>query len=451
MGRRSGKGGLMRIAVIGSGIAGLASAWLLSGEHAQDRHEVVLFEANDYLGGHTHTHDIELQGQRYAVDTGFIVHNSEHYPLLSRLFDELGVATQATTMSFSVRSEASGLEYNATDLDALFCQRRNLLSPRFWGMLRDLLRFYREAPALLNMEGDGPTLGDYLAQGGYGAMFRDEHLVPMASALWSSPSARILAFPAKYLVRFMANHQMLQVSDRPQWRVVQGGSSAYIRAMREQWRVQERSNTPVRMILRDDDGATVFLDDSAERFDQIVLACHSDQALKLLSDANDRERAILGAMPYQLNDTVLHTDASLLPKRRKAWAAWNASVPRDPADVCTVSYCMNLLQNIDSPEPLVVTLNRTDAIDPAKILRRMRYHHPMYSHASVAAQRRKAEIQGQRRTWFAGAYWGWGFHEDGMRSAVEVAEALGVHWQSGAQIEDVCSGAKAPIQPVAAA
>lgn len=413
----------MRIAIVGSGIAGLASAWLLS-----QQHEVVLFEANDYLGGHTHTHDIELQGRRWAVDSGFIVHNPAHYPLLSALFAELGVASQPTTMSFSVRDEASGLEYNATDLDSLFCQRRNLLSPRFWGMLRDLMRFYRGAPALLDQPGEGPTLGDYLDAGDYGAMFRDLHLVPMASALWSSPSSRILSFPAKYLLQFMANHQMLQVEGRPQWRVVRGGSNTYVKALRARWRVQERVSTPVRMLLRDADGVTVFTDAGAERFDQLVLACHSDQALRLLSDAVDQERSILGAMPYQANETVLHTDAALLPRRRKAWAAWNAYVPRAADDVCTVSYCMNLLQGLDAPEPFVVTLNRTEAIDPAKILRRMQYHHPIYSHASVAAQARKAEIQGRRRTWFAGAYWGWGFHEDGMRSAVEVARGLGVAW-----------------------
>jgi len=429
----------MRIAVVGSGIAGLASAWLLSRQH-----EVVLFEANDYLGGHTHTHDIELQGRRYAVDTGFIVHNPGHYPLLNAMFAELGVESQPTTMSFSVRNEASGLEYNATDLDGLFCQRRNLVSPRFWGMLRDLFRFYREAPALLALPGEGPTLGDHLSEGGYGAMFRDEHLVPMASALWSSPSAKILAFPAKYLVQFMANHQMLQASDRPQWRVVRGGSNSYVRALRSRWRVEERMNTPVREVLRDSEGAVVFTDRGAERFDRIVLACHSDQALRLLNDASDAERSILGDMPYQTNDTVLHTDASLLPQRRKAWAAWNAAIPRDPADVCTVSYCMNLLQGIDSPEPFIVTLNRSDAIDPAKILRRMRYEHPVYSHASVAAQARKAEIQGQRHTWFAGAYWGWGFHEDGMRSAVEVANALGVRWNPAARVDAAATGIVMP-------
>ncbi len=434
----------MRIAVVGSGIAGLASAWLLSKQH-----DVVLFEANDYLGGHTHTHDIELHGRRYAVDTGFIVHNPEHYPLLNALFAELGVESQPTTMSFSVRNEASGLEYNATDLDGLFCQRRNLVSPRFWGMLRDLFRFYRNAPALLAMPGEGPTLGDYLAEGRYGAMFRDEHLVPMASALWSSPSAKILAFPAKYLAQFMANHQMLQIADRPQWRVVRGGSSTYVRALRSRWRVQERLNTPVRKVLRSQDGVTVFADASVERFDRIVLACHSDQALRLLGDASDAERSILGDMPYQSNDTVLHTDASLLPRRRKAWAAWNAAIPRDPADVCTVSYCMNLLQGIESPEPFIVTLNRTATIDPARVLRRMHYEHPVYSHASVAAQARKAEIQGQRQTWFAGAYWGWGFHEDGMRSAVDVASALGVQWHSSVRIDEIPADAAMPEQVAA--
>ena len=413
----------MRIAVVGSGIAGLASAWLLS-----RRHDVVLFEANDYLGGHTHTHDIALGERRFAVDTGFIVHNPQHYPLLSGLFDELGVATQPTTMSFSVRNEASGLEYNATDLDALFCQRRNLLSPRFWRMLRDLARFYREAPALLDDPGPGPTLGDYLDAGGYGALFRDDHLVPMASALWSSPSSTILGFPAKYLVQFMANHQMLQVAGRPQWRVVTGGSQRYVDALRARWRVRTRLSTPVRMLLRDALGVTVMTDVGGERFDHAVLACHSDQALRLLADPSDAEREILGAMTYQPNDTVLHTDAHVLPRHRKAWAAWNAWVPRTPGDACTVSYCMNLLQNLDAPVPFVVTLNRTDAIDPSKILRRMQYHHPVYSHASVAAQARKGEIQGLRRVWFAGAYWGWGFHEDGMRSAVDVARCLGVDW-----------------------
>ncbi|HWG71077.1 MAG TPA: FAD-dependent oxidoreductase [Steroidobacteraceae bacterium] len=416
----------MRIAVVGSGIAGLASAWLLS-----RRHEVTLFEANGYFGGHTHTHAVEQAGRSYRIDSGFIVHNPAHYPLLTQMFAQLGVASQPTTMSFSVHSEAGGLEYNAATLDTLFCQRRNLLSPRFIGMVRDLARFYREAPALLLQPDDMTTLGAYLEQHRYGSAFRDQHLIPMASALWSSPATQILQFPARYLVQFMVNHQMLQISDRPRWRVVQGGSSTYVAALRAHWPVHERLNCPVFSIRRHIDVVEVDSAAGTERFDQVVLACHGDQSLALLADANEREQSILGAMSYQANEAVLHTDAGVLPRRRKAWAAWNAWLPRDPEAACTVSYCMNLLQGIDSPEPFVVSLNRSDAIDPSKVLARMRYHHPVYTQAAVSAQTRKAEIQGRRRTWFAGAYWGWGFHEDGMRSAVEVAVALGVHWPLG--------------------
>ena len=409
----------MRIAVVGSGISGLASAWFLS-----QRHAITLFETNDYLGGHTHTHDIEIDGRHLAVDTGFIVYNESHYPLLTRLFAELGVRSQPTTMSFSVSNAASGLEYSATSLDSLFCQRRNLLSPRFWGMLRDLWRFYREAPALLSAAGAGPTLGEYLAAHRYGAAFRDEHLVPMAAALWSAPAARILEFPAQYLVRFLANHQMLQLSGRAPWRVLTGGSASYVRAMRMRWRVEERLHSPALSVRRDGGRVQVMSRAGLECFDQVVLACHSDEVLRILEDPTAAERDILGAMPYQDNEAVLHTDASLLPHARKAWAAWNAFVPATPRSHCTVSYCMNLLQGIQTHEPLVVTLNRSHAIDPAKVLRRMNYRHPVYTRQSVAAQARRAEIQGRRGTWFAGAYWGFGFHEDGLRSAVDVCAAF---------------------------
>lgn len=408
-----------RIAVVGSGIAGLASACWLS-----QRHEVTLFERCDRLGGHTHTHDIELDGRAYAVDTGFIVFNALHYPLLTALFDELGVESQPTTMSFAVHDEASGLEYNATSLDTLFCQRRNLASPAFWRMLLDLRRFYREAPALLHGDDEGPTLGDYLARGGYGRLFVEHHLVPMACALWSSPVASVLDFPARYLVQFMANHQMLQVQGRAPWRVVRGGSSRYIDALRARWRVRVRTGDPVHAVHRGDDVVDVDSASGRHRFDDVVLACHSDQALALLSDADARERAVLGAIRYQANDVVLHTDERLLPRHRKAWAAWNAHVPAAPGAACTVSYWMNLLQGVQTPRPLVVTLNRSEAIRPDRVLRRMEYAHPVHDHAMVRAQARRHEIQGRRRTWFAGAYWGWGFHEDGIRSARALVDAF---------------------------
>ncbi len=408
----------MRIAIVGSGVSGLVAAWLLS-----KRYSVTLYEADSRLGGHVHTHEIILGEQRYNVDSGFIVHNPLNYPLLTQLFAELGVESQPTTMSFSVRNERSGLEYNAGTLSQLFCQRRNLVSPRFYGMIRDLLRFYREAVRLLDSPDPGPTLGEYLAQHAYGRAFREDHIVPMACALWSAPPDRVEEFPARYLVQFMANHRMLQIAGRPQWYVVSGGSVHYVEAMRKRWRVEERVNTPVRAIRRQSHKVSIATDGETEDFDQVVLACHSDQAASLLPGSD-----ILSAIPYQQNDAVLHTDATLLPRNRKAWAAWNALVPSRDSGRCTVSYCMNLLQGIESAEPLIVTLNPTVDIDPAKILRRMRYAHPVYNPVSVAARARKAEIQGKQRTWFAGAYWGWGFHEDGVRSAVEVAEALGVSW-----------------------
>ena len=413
----------MKIAVVGSGIAGLGAAWLLSRQH-----EVVLFERESRLGGRTHTHQVEQGGRAYRVDTGFIVFNPGNYPLLTKLFDELGVPSQPTTMSFSVHDDGNGLEYNATDLNGLFCQRRNLVSPRFWRMVREITRFYRDAPALLADPGPGPTLGSYLRERNYSDLFVRDHLVPMASALWSSPSETILDFPAKYLVRFMDNHHMLQVRDRPMWRVVCGGSSRYIEAMQKTWNVQLRLSSPVREVRRDAAGVEIATDRGSERFDQVVMACHSDQALALLTDPSQAEREVLGAIHYQANETVLHTDASLLPRQRKAWAAWNAYVPKAPGAPCTVSYCMNHLQSLDSPEPFVVTLGRGQAIDPGKVLARMQYQHPVYTHASVAAQGRRGEINGGNRTWFAGAYWGFGFHEDGLRSGVEVARALGATW-----------------------
>lgn len=423
-----------RIAVVGSGIAGLACAWWLSREH-----RVTLFERDARFGGHTHTHDLELDGKRIAVDTGFIVFNQQHYPVLSALFAELGVASQATTMSFSVQDARTGLEYNAGSLDGLFCQRRNLWSPRFWGMLRDLRRFYRQAPALLELQDAGPTLAEYLHAGRYGQAFIEQHLLPMASALWSSPTAQVLQFPARYLVQFMANHQMLQVSGRTPWRVVQGGSARYVEALRARWHVDERANCPVIEVRREGDRVWIESALGEETFDDVVMACHSDQALALLSDADPVEREVLGAIRYQHNEVVLHTDERLLPAHRNAWAAWNAYLPAAAGATCTVSYCMNLLQDLRNVRPLVVSLNRTQDIRPERILRRMHYAHPLHDHAMLAAQSRWAELQGRRGTWFAGAYWGWGFHEDGIRSAQRVVHAM----QARMGRDDAGSGAQA--------
>lgn len=419
----------MRMAVIGSGISGLACAWLLSREH-----HVVLYEAQDYLGGHTHTHRVAMQGGVYAVDSGFIVYNPRHYPLLTRLFFELGIASQPTTMSFAVRNERSGLEYNATSLNGLFRQRRNLMSLRFLGMVRDLLRFYREAPAVLADDDCDLTLEQYLREQRYGDAFMEDHLIPMASALWSCPSADVLSFPVRHLVQFMANHQMLQVAGRPSWQVVRGGSSQYVAALKSRWRVDERVGVPVRQVRRFQSHVQVQTDHGIERFDHLVMACHSDQALSLLSDASSQERDILGAIRYQTNDVILHCDPAVLPSKRSLRAAWNVLVSNRVGTPYIVSYCMNLLQGLESPQPLIVTLNDDGHVDPHRIIKRMRYAHPLFDRAAVVAQKRKEQIQGTHRTWYAGAYWGWGFHEDGMRSAVATAHAFGIDWpdtQSG--------------------
>jgi len=409
-----------RIAVIGTGIAGMASAWLLH----RAGHQVTVFEAGAQVGGHTNTVPVTAGGRTWAIDTGFIVFNDRTYPHFCALLAHLGVASQPTTMSFSVRNEMSGLEYNGHSLDTLFAQRRNLLRPRFWGMLRDILRFGREAPAAL--AGDPTTTLDQWLDGrGYGAAFIDDYLLPMAAAIWSSPSAVVRTFPVRHLVRFFHNHGMLTVADRPQWRVVRGGSWNYASVLTAPFREHIRLRTPVRALHRDDDGVAVQVDGQRERFDHVVVAAHSDQALRLLADPTADETAVLGAIPYQENVAVLHRDAALMPRARKAWAAWNHHRLRGPETVVALTYWMNELQGLDAPEPYLVTLNRTD-IDPATIIHRVSYHHPVFTAAAVAAQARWSAISGVRRTHYCGAYWGWGFHEDGLASAVRVAATFGV-------------------------
>jgi predicted NAD/FAD-binding protein len=404
----------MRIAIIGSGIAGNVAA-----HHLHREHDIAVFEAGGHAGGHTHTHDIDLDGRRYAVDTGFIVFNDRTYPNFIGLLDELGVASQESSMSFSVRDEASGLEYNGTTLNTLFAQRRNLLRPSFLGMVREILRFNREAPALLEKAEAGLTLGAFLEQGGYGRRFVDHYLVPMGAAIWSTDPQRMLGFPARYFVRFLHNHGMLSIDDRPVWRTIRGGSREYVRRLTAHFAARIRLRTPVRGLRRFDSHVVVETDRGAERFDAAFLACHSDQALALLHDPTSPEREALGAIGYQENEAVLHTDTRLLPRTRLAWAAWNYHVPARPMARVALTYNMNILQRLQATQTFCVTLNRSEAIDPARVLKRIVYHHPLYTPAAVAAQGRQRELNGARRTYYCGAYWRFGFHEDGVVSALE--------------------------------
>jgi hypothetical protein len=409
----------MKIAIVGSGIARVYAAHYLSKQH-----QVTVYEANSYPGGHTDTHHIVLGERNYAVDTGFIVFNEHNYHYFCRFLSDLGVASQPSNMTFSVTDALTGLEYNATTLDKLFCQRRNLFRPRFYRMVMDILRFYREAPALLNSANDVLTLGDYLQQQHYSETFIDDHILPMACALWSGPPQVVRDFPVRYFVAFMANHQMLKTDNRPQWRTVRGGSSTYVQAFMREFKGDLCLDCPVQAVSRDKTGVTVKTREGQEHYDHLILACHSDQAVRLLQDASDLETEILGAMTFQENDVVLHTDASLMPKHPKAWASWNALKLSETQARCTVTSYMNLLQNLDAPEPLLVTLNCKDRIDSTKILQRRNHHHPVYTPASLSAQKRRDEINGLNNTWYAGAYWGWGFHEDGALSAQEVIDLL---------------------------
>jgi uncharacterized protein len=412
----------MKIAIIGSGVAGLTCAYLLN-----RRHDISVFEAGNWVGGHTHTVDVQVDGRDYAIDTGFIVFNDWTYPNFIRLLEQLGVGHRPTEMSFSVRDPHSAVEYNGNNLNSLFAQRRNLLSPVFWGMLRDILRFNREALADLDagrMDAH-VTLGHYLRQGGYGSRFIEHYIVPMGAAIWSMSLAEMLDFPLQFFVRFFKNHGLLSVSDRPQWRVIEGGSRSYVAPLSAPFAERIRLNCPVHRVERDDAGVTLHSAAGRERFDKVVFACHSDQALALLAQPSQAEQEILGALPYAANDVVLHTDTRLLPQRRLAWASWNYRLGGPREQPAAVTYNMNILQGIHADTTFCVSLNQTAAIDPDKILGRYRYAHPQYSLAGMAAQARWQELLGTRHSYFCGAYWASGFHEDGVVSALRVGRAFG--------------------------
>ncbi len=418
----------MRIAVIGTGIAGMVAGYLLHRDH-----DLTLFEANDYIGGHTHTIEVPVEGRSYPVDTGFIVFNDWTYPNFIKLLARLGVASQPSEMSFSVRCDRTGLEYNGTSLNRLFAQRRNLFRPSFYRMLRDILRFNRKAPTLLDRTDSGVTLGEFLAREGYSDQFLNWYIIPMGAAIWSAPPEAMRMFPAEFFVRFFKNHGMLSVNDRPRWRVIAGGSREYVKALTAPYRDRIRLSWPVRSVTRFPDRVEIVSAPppgqgparTVERFDQVIFATHSDQALALLKDPTEKERALLGAFAYQENDAVLHTDTSRLPRRRLAWASWNYRIPREPQKRVSVTYYMNRLQRLRGPRHFCVTLNDTEAIDPSKAIARMAYHHPVYRPEAVAAQHRHQEVNGERRTYFCGAYWGYGFHEDGVNSALAVCSRFG--------------------------
>jgi predicted NAD/FAD-binding protein len=409
-----------RIAIVGAGVSGLVAAHAL-----HPRHDITVFDSGAYAGGHTHTVRVVTDDAEYDVDTGFIVFNDRNYPHFERLLNLLGVASQPSDMSFSVSDDSGSFEYSGSSPNGLYATRRHLLSPAFQRMVADYVRLNRVAPALLAREGDGPSLAEWLEEQRFSRMFVERLLVPQAAAVWSADPAQMWGFPARFLVEFFANHGMLGLRDRPRWRTVTGGSHRYVEALTRPFRDRLRLETPVTAVERHEDRVEVTPAGGApEAFDEVVLAVHADQALAMLADPSAAEAEVLGAFPYQRNEAVLHTDRRMLPRRRRAWASWNYHLLPEPAGRSTVTYHMNRLQSLRADRELCVTLNRTEAVDPARVIRTIDYAHPVYTAAGVAAQRRHAEVSGRNRTHYCGAYWGWGFHEDGVVSGQRIAGAI---------------------------
>jgi uncharacterized protein len=411
----------MRIAIVGAGVSGLVVAHLLGREH-----EVTVFEAGAYAGGHTNTVRVDTPHETHQVDTGFIVFNDRNYPNFERLLERLGVASQPSTMTFSVSDGRGDFEYSGSSPNGLFAKRAHLVTPWFHRMIGDLARFNRAARELLRSGDDGPSLGRWLEQQSFSRPFIDRLIVPQASAVWSADPHQMWSFPARYMAEFFDNHGMLSLRGRPQWRTIRGGSARYVEALLARLSGRLLLRTEVRSVSRHREHVVVTpATGEPQRFDEVVLATHSDQALALLDDATDHEHEVLGAIPYQANEAVLHTDVRMLPRRRRAWASWNYHLLDAPGDRTTVTYHMNRLQALRADCDFCVTLNRTGEIDPQHVIRRIQYAHPVYTAAGVRAQRRFDQISGRDRTHFCGAYWGWGFHEDGVVSALRVAERFG--------------------------
>jgi uncharacterized protein len=411
----------VRIAVVGAGVSGLVAAYLLQGEH-----EITVFEAGRRPGGHTNTIRVDTKYETHHVDTGFIVFNDRNYPNFERLLDRLDVAWQPSQMSFGVSDATGEFEYSSASANGLFATRAHLVSPAFHRMLADVRRFQREARELLTGNGGDPSLGEWLERLAFSRAFIDRVIVPQASAVWSADPRQMWTFPARFLASFFDNHGMLHLRDRPKWRTVSGGSQRYVEALTASFADRIRTGAPVTAIERHDDHVSITpRGGEPEQFDHVILAVHSDQALLVLADASDREHEILGAIPYQPNEAVLHTDRGLLPRRRRAWASWNYHLGGESTGRTRVTYHMNRLQSLSADREFCVTLNRSEAIDPDSVIKTIHYSHPVYTAGGAMAQKRHGEISGTGRTHFCGAYWGFGFHEDGVVSALRVCERLG--------------------------
>ncbi len=414
---------MKNIAIIGSGISGLTAAYLLS-----KTHRVTVFEKSAVIGGHTATVDVCVDQKKYAIDTGFIVFNDKTYPNFLALLDEIGIKKQATQMSFSVHNDKTGLEYNGHNLNTLFAQRRNILKPKFWLLIKEIVRFNSlcKKTYQLNTFKKDLTLGAFLSNHGFSDFFAEHYILPMGAAIWSSSLAQMEAFEFQFFVQFFYHHGLLNIKDRPQWYVIPNGSRSYLAPLCKPFKDAIHVNADINSVQRTENGVTLhFTDTPSQYFDEVVLACHSDQALALLRDASEDEKSLLSAMPYKANSVVLHTDISLLPKRRKAWASWNYKLGKGKHSDASVTYNMNILQGIESTHTFCVTLNQKEAIGADKMLREFVYHHPVFSLVSLKAQQQRHLICGKRHTHFAGAYWHNGFHEDGVKSAVEVAKRFG--------------------------
>lgn len=415
----------MKIAIIGTGISGLTCGYYLHKDH-----DITLFEANDYIGGHTATVDVTVDEKDYAIDTGFIVYNDRTYPNFIKMMNEIGVEGIPTQMSFSVRNKGNGLEYNGHTISTLFAQKRNWLNPKFYRFIYEILRFNKLAKDFASNENTSlQTLGEFLDEHRFSEFFTDNYILPMGAAIWSSTLADMRAFPLMFFLRFFLNHGLLDVTNRPQWYVIKGGSRAYIPPLTQGFAQNIRLNSPVESVTRSKDRVLLHVNGTTEWFDEVIFACHSDQAMRMISELSDEEQSILGDMTYQANEVVLHIDSSLLPKRKAAWASWNyllEGCDGEKQRLPSLTYNMNILQHVDAgPHTFCVTLNSTDQIDASKILSTFTYDHPVFTTESIAAQQRKDEIQGVSNIWFCGAYWYNGFHEDGVRSALDVVKALG--------------------------